>query len=220
MCYKAAKVITRDGTETEAQKGCPSRLLGDEELAARAQLGDQVAAGELVARYQQKAYAVAYHMCSGDSQEAQDLTQEAFLRAFRGIGKFRGDSTFYTWFYRIVVNVCLDGRRRGRRWERIFSPSSPEQRGEKPSKTVYEEQADKGTSADPMTVLTGKQLSQEIRKALNFLPEKQRMAFQLKVLHDMSIREIAQIMGTAEGTVKSHLFRATRFLRDELKEWA
>ena len=64
-----------------------------------------------------------------------------------------------------------------------------------------------------------KQLSKDIRKSLVSLPERQRVAFQLKVLHGMSIREIAQVMGAAEGTVKSHLFRATRFLRGELKEW-
>lgn len=70
-----------------------------------------------------------------------------------------------------------------------------------------------------MAVLSNKQLSQEIRKALMSLPERQRVAFQLKTLHGMSIREIAQVMGAAEGTVKSHLFRAIHFLREALKDW-
>ena len=70
-----------------------------------------------------------------------------------------------------------------------------------------------------MTALNNKQLAQEIRKAIQSLPARQRMAFQLKVLNGMKIREIAQIMGAAEGTVKSHLFRATHFLRDVLQEW-
>jgi RNA polymerase sigma-70 factor, ECF subfamily len=68
--------------------------------------------------------------------------------------------------------------------------------------------------------LREKQLSSEVNRVLDLLPEKQRLVFQLKVLHGMSIREIAGAMGTAEGTVKSHLFRATHFLREELQEWA
>ena len=194
-------------------------LLKDEELAVRAQKNDQWATEELVCRYQQKAYAIAYHMCSGDSQEAQDLTQEAFLRVFRNIKKFRGDSSFYTWFYRIVVNTCLDGKRRRRRWERIFSFRRPGYSEEGPSKEVFEEQPDKGEGNNPMTVLSGKKLTREIQKALMFLPERQRVAFQLKVFQGMSIREVAQVMGSAEGTVKSHLFRATHSLRTVLKDW-
>jgi RNA polymerase sigma-70 factor (ECF subfamily) len=73
---------------------------------------------------------------------------------------------------------------------------------------------------NPVRALDGKQLSQEIQEALKSLSEKQLMAFQLKVLHGMSIREISEVMEAAEGTVKSHLFRATRFLREALKDWA
>jgi RNA polymerase sigma-70 factor (ECF subfamily) len=195
-------------------------VLKDEELVARAQRDDQLAIEEFVSRYKQKAYAIAYHMCSGDSEEAQDLTQEAFLRVFRNIKKFRGDSSFYTWFYRIVVNTCLDRRRHRRRWERIFSLWRPGQREEETSKEVLEKQPDMGGGNNPMTVLSGKQLTREIRKALTSLPERQRIVFQLKVFQGMSIREIAQVMGSAEGTVKSHLFRATHSLRTALKEWA
>jgi RNA polymerase sigma-70 factor (ECF subfamily) len=208
-----------NGQEIEIKDEGSPHLLSDEELTTRAQVGDQLAAEELVGRYQQKAYAIAYHMCSGDSQEAEDLTQEAFFRAFRGIGKFRGDSSFYTWFYRIVVNTCLDGRRQRRRWERIFSFWRPAQE-EEPSTRVPETQTARAEGTNPMTALSGKELSQEIQKAMMSLSERQRVAFQLKVLHEMTIREIAQVMGTAEGTVKSHLFRAIQFLRKELKEWA
>lgn len=190
--------------------------LKDEELIARAQKDDQWAIEEFVCRYHQKAYAVAYYLCSGDKEEAQDLTQEAFLRAFRNIKKFRGNSSFYTWFYRIVVNTCLDGRRRRRRWERIFSRV-----GEREERTqkVPEEQPDMREGSNPMDVLSGKQLTLEVRKALMTLPERQRIAFQLKVFHGMSIREIAQVMGSAEGTVKSQLFRAIHSLRTALKDW-
>ncbi|MFQ6079238.1 MAG: RNA polymerase sigma factor [Thermodesulfobacteriota bacterium] len=220
MFNKPANLIHRDDQESELQgEGSPT-LLKDEELVVRARKSDQWATEEFVKRYQQKAYAIAYHMCSGDSEEAQDLVQEAFLRVFRKIKKFRGDSSFYTWFYRIVVNTCLDGRRRRRRGERIFSLWRPGEREEKPSKEVFEEQPDMGEGNNPMTVLSGKQLIQEIRKALTSLPEKQRVIFQLKVFQGMSIREIALVMGSAEGTVKSHLFRATHSLRTALKDWA
>ena len=190
----------------------------DEELVARAQKNDPRAIEEFVSRYQQKAYAVAYHMCVGDREEAQDLTQEALLRVFRNLRKFRGNSSFYTWFYRIVVNTCLDGRRRRRR-ERILPPWRPVQKGEESSKKALEEQPDMSGDSNPMAVLSGKQLTLEIRKALMSLPERQRMAFQPKVFQGMSIREIAQVMGSAEGTVKSQLFRATHSLRAALQDW-
>jgi len=74
--------------------------------------------------------------------------------------------------------------------------------------------------SNPMAALNNKQLAQEIRQALASLPEKQRVVFQMKVIHGMRIREIAEIMGSAEGTVKSHLFRATHFMRQALQEWA
>jgi RNA polymerase sigma-70 factor (ECF subfamily) len=191
----------------------------DEELVAQARKNDPRAIEEFVSRYQQKAYSIAYHMCAGDSEEAQDLTQEVFLRVFRNLRKFRGASSFYTWFYRIVVNTCLDGRRRRRRWERIFSPWRPGQNEEEPSKKVLEEQPDMYGDSNPLAVLSGKQLTLQIRKALISLPERQRMAFQLKVFQGMSIREIAQVMGSAEGTVKSQLFRATHSLRTALQDW-
>lgn len=192
----------------------------DNELVARAQDGDPLAFEDLVRRYQEKAYVIAYNMCSGDSEEAKEMTQEAFFRAFRNLKDFRGKSSFYTWFYRILVNTCLDSRRRRKRWNRIFSFWRPIRVEKTSSEIADEDYPDPAKQSNPMTNLSGKQLSKEIRKALASLPEKQRVVFQMKVLHGMRIREIAQIMGSAEGTVKSHLFRATRFMRDALQEWA
>jgi RNA polymerase sigma-70 factor (ECF subfamily) len=220
VSYKAAEVNLRERQDIDFQGKAPPMTLRDEELVARIKEGEDWATEVLVNRYQQKTYAIAYHMCSEDGEEARDLTQEAFLRAFRSLGKFRGDSSFYTWFYRIVVNVCLDSRRRSRRWKLTFSPWRQAQRGEGSPGEVPEEQPDMGNDINPVSALSGKQFAREIKKSLKTLPERQRLVFQLKVLHGMSIREIAQVIGTAEGTVKSHLFRATRFLREELKEWA
>ena len=175
MLYKPSIVIHRDAQKTEVQGEGSLQLVSDKELASRTREGDQVAAEELVRRYQQKAYAIAYHMCSGDSQEAEDLTQEAFFRAFRGIGKFRGESSFYTWFYRIVINTCLDGKRRRLRWERVFSFWRPEQGEEAPFKRGTDAQPARGEGVSPMAVLTGKLLSQKIRKAVMSLPERRRV---------------------------------------------
>jgi RNA polymerase sigma-70 factor (ECF subfamily) len=194
-------------------------LPNDEDLVAQARDGEKWAAEELVSRYREKAYSIAYHMGAQDSEEAQDLAQEAFLRTFRSLEKFRGDSKFYTWFYRILVNICLDKRRRRRRWQRVFLPWRPLQPEKNSSKRRPEAQSDTDPGNNPITVLSRKQLAEDIRKSLRSLPEKQRTVFQLKVLDGLTIREIAEVLGAAEGTVKSHLFRATRFLREELKGW-
>jgi len=188
----------------------------DDRLVTLAQGGATWAMEELVRRYRNKAFAIAYHLSYGETQEAEDLTQEAFLRAFRNLRKFRGKSTFYTWFYRILVNVCLDSRRRRNRWQRLISPWVPWKRQEEGTDTKAE---DMEGSHDILQELNRRQLSKDLESAMKALPEKQRAAFQLKVLHGMSISEIAQVMGTAEGTVKSHLFRATRALRQALKNW-
>jgi len=188
----------------------------DEQLVAQAREGEQWAIEELVGRYQQKVYTMCYHMCAEDDGEAEDLTQEAFVKAFRHLGQFRGDASFYTWFYRIVVNVCLDGRRRRRRWQGLFSPW--QRRGESGGREEEAVQYPEGTNS--FRVLQNKQLSQDIRRSMRALPEKQRLVFQLKIMEGMSIREIAQVLGAAEGTVKSHLFRATRSMREALRDWA
>jgi len=200
------------GLENDAS---PSRVK-DEDLVVQARAHDPSAIEELVHRYQQKAYVVAFHLSDENEQDAEDLTQEAFLRAFQKLDTFRGDSSFYTWFYRILVNVCLDGRRRRKRWRQVFLPWQHDStdKGLSP-----EERPDPEAHERSLKAISEKQLSRDIRKSLKSLPEKQRMAFQLKALHGMSIQEIARIMGTAEGTVKSHLFRATHFLREKFKDW-
>jgi RNA polymerase sigma-70 factor (ECF subfamily) len=95
------------------------------------------------------------------------------------------------------------------------APESEGSRGQDP-----EEHVDLREHADPAAVLTGQELAHRVGKAMLLLPERQRTAFQLKVFHGMTIHEIAQIMDSADGTVKSHLFRATQFLREALSDWA
>jgi RNA polymerase sigma-70 factor (ECF subfamily) len=215
-----AKVTNGGDQEVEVPGKISLMVLNDEELVVRAQKNDSWAAENLVHRYQQKAYTIAYHICFGDSEEAQDLTQEAFLKVFKNLKKFKGKSSFYTWFYRIVVNACIDGMRRRRRRERIFSLWPLEQNRGGSSREGMEGQPEIEETSNPMITLSGKQLTEEAQEALRSLSERQRVVFQLKVLEEMSIPEIAQVMKMAEGTVKSHLFRATHVLREALKEWA
>ena len=206
----------RSGPSIDFKGEEPLSPLKDEELVARARKSDQRATEDLVRRYQQKAYAIAYHFTDGNVQDAEDFTQEAFLRAFQNLENFRGDSSFYTWFYRILVNVCLDGRRHRNRWQKIFLPW---QRDSTEKGLSPEERPDPEAHERSLKTISGKELSRDIQESLRSLPEKQRLAFQLKALHGMSIQEVARVMGTAEGTVKSHLFRATQFLREKFKDW-
>ncbi len=215
-----AKVTKGDDQEAEVRGETSFMSLTDEELVLRAQKGDEWATRELVHRYQNKAYAIAYQVCLGDREEAEDLTQEAFLKVFRNLKKFKGKSTFYTWLYRIVLNTCIDGFRRRRRRERIFSLWGRAENTEGSSREGIEGEPEMQGVSNPMEVLSGKQLTEKAREAARSLSEKQRTIFQLKVFHEMSIPEIAQIMKMAEGTVKSHLFRATHLLREALKDWA
>ncbi len=202
-----------DASTRVSAKGRASQLAhsGDEELVALAQQGDRRAFEELIERHEQKAYHIAFGFAR-DREEAKDLSQEAFLKAFSYLKKFDGRSSFYTWFYRIVVNVCLDYKRRAKRTaagefdETIESQMEP---SHNPARPLAPEQH----------VLAG-QLSRKVAVALQALPAKQRTAFILKNNQGMSVREIAETMETAEGTVKVHLHRAVTALRQSLAELA
>lgn len=183
----------------------------DEELVSLAQRGDRRAFEQLLERHEQKAYHVAFGFAR-DRETAKDLSQEAFLKAYKYLKRFDGRSSFYTWFYRIVVNVCLDYKRRDKRIrteafdetiENQIEPSHPSTKSMSPDQQV----------------LAG-QIARKVEAALQTLPAKQRTAFILKNNQGLSINEIAQLMETAEGTVKVHLHRAVTALRQRLAELA
>ena len=189
----------------------PPAELGDEELVALAQKGGREAFEVLVERYKQKAYRIAFNF-THDREEARDLSQEAFLRAFTHLKGFDLRASFYTWFYRILVNLCLDyHRRKGRiSWESL------DERTEKGN--GLEKIANPGPAPD-QEAMRG-ELSHQIGDALAALPPKQRAVFLLKNHQGLSISEIAAVMKTAEGTVKAHLHRAVMALRERLTELA
>ena len=184
---------------------------GDEELVGLAQQGDRRAFEELVERHKQKAYYIAFDF-SRDREDAKDLSQEAFLKAFTNLKNFDGRSSFYTWFYRILVNLCLDFKRRQKR----TPTDSFDETLESPMESSYEPQK---PPAPDQQVLAG-QFSRRIGEALEALPARQRTAFILKNHQGLSIKEIADLMETAEGTVKVHLHRAVTALRRSLAEFA
>jgi RNA polymerase sigma-70 factor (ECF subfamily) len=184
---------------------------GDEVLVGLARQGDRSAFEELVERYKRKTYQIAFGFAR-DREEAKDLSQDAFLKAFINIERFDGRSTFYTWFYRILVNVCLDHkRRRSRRSSEEFNEAVEDRLD--PSHRV-------ASSVAPDAHVIASQLSRKVGVALEALPPKQRTAFILKNHQGLSIKEIAEVMETAEGTVKVHLHRAVAALRENLAEFA
>jgi RNA polymerase sigma-70 factor (ECF subfamily) len=192
----------------------------DEELVRRAQKDDPWAIEQLVLRYQKKVYAIAFQMLAGDAEEARDRTQDAFLQAFRKIKQFKGKSTFYTWLYRIVINICIDARRRRQRWKKVFFSRRFEKNNAALMETSLEDYPDTRQDSDPLETASRRQLENDVNSALRKLSERQRTIFKLKVFQEMSIAEIAESIGLAEGTVKTHLFRATRIVQKQLKGWA
>jgi len=182
---------------------------GDNELVVSAQQGDRRAFEELVERHKQKAYRIAFDF-TRDREEAKDLSQEAFLKAFTHLKSFDGRSGFYTWFYRIVVNVCLDYKRRNKR--------SPTEEFNESVENQVEPSQQSTTTLSPYQHVAAGQMSRKIGAALEALPPRQRTAFILKNHQGLSIKEIAAMMQTAEGTVKVHLHRAVSALRRSLAE--
>lgn len=184
--------------------------LGDEELVALAQRGNRRAFEMLIERYKQKAYRIAFDF-TRDREEAKDLSQEAFLRAFMHMKGFDRQSSFYTWFYRILVNICIDHRRRGKKvaWEPF----------EEGTEISVEGDGMAGASSRPDQEAMAGELSRRVDAALASLSANQRTAFILKNHQGLSIREIAQVMKAAEGTVKVHLHRAVAALRLSLAEF-
>jgi len=190
--------------------GSPLVNSGDAQLVASARRGDRRAFEDLVERHKVKAYHIAFDF-TRDREEAKDLSQEAFLKAFTHLKNFDGRSSFYTWFYRILVNLCLDYKRRQKR-----APANP---FDETTEHELEPSHQPGKPRSPEQQVLARQLSLSVGTALEQLPAKQRTAFVLKNHQGLSIKEIAELMETAEGTVKVHLHRAVTALRQSLADF-
>jgi len=184
--------------------------LRDEEIVALCQQGRGEVFEVLVRKYMEKAFRIAFDF-THDTEEAKDLSQEAFLRAFSRIKQFDGRSSFYTWFYRLVVNICLDHTRRKGRviWERLDRETE--------SGTEPAELAD-GSSLPDEEAIAG-EAKRRADQTLEAMPNKQRTAFLLRNHQGLSIPDIAKVMKTTEGTVRVYLHRAVAALRQSLVEF-
>jgi RNA polymerase sigma-70 factor, ECF subfamily len=184
--------------------------LRDEELVALCQQGDRNCFDVLVRRYMEKAFHIAFNF-TRDTEVAKDLSQDAFVRAYANLKQFDGRSSFYTWFYRIVVNLCLDHARRQRRvgWESLDQMS--EESGE------HAEFADTTFAPDEHAIAGEAQ--RRVDHTLETMPKKQRTAFLLRNHQGLSIADVAKVMKTTEGTVRVYLHRAVAALRQSLLEF-
>lgn len=171
--------------------------LSDDELLARHADGDQAAFGVLVARHRDRAWAVALRTL-GDPNDAADAVQEAFVKAFRTVGSFRGDALFTTWLHRIVVNACLDLMRR--------------------SRTRHTVTLDETTSAvaDPADPVGRLDLGHDVVAALTRINTDQRVAIVLVDVEGYSVDEAAALLGVPSGTVKSRCHRGRVHLAELL----
>jgi RNA polymerase sigma-70 factor (ECF subfamily) len=186
----------------------------DDDLIREAQRGDRSSFDSLVRRYDQSVLRLALHML-GNEQDAQDVHQEAFLKAYRHLGNFRFECSFYTWLYRIVTNLCLDQLRR--RKSRREDPSTIiDSKGDEMD--LMSNLSDDRAMANPARELDRKRMGQSIADALDKLTPRERMVFELKHYQGLKLRTIGEMLSTTEETAKNTLFRATRKLRLNLAE--
>src|ERR1700746_309633 len=225
MSADSLRVFPSPGTQfpvTNPQKLKSSRLMAidpsvratEADLIREAQQGSRTAFDALVRQYDQAVLRLALHL-TGSEQDAEDIHQEAFLKAYRYLANFRFECSFYTWIYRIVTNLCLDllRRRKSRREDQaVLIDSSGEEMD------LLGNVSDERASANPDRELTRKILAERISSALDQLTPRERMVFELKHYQGLRLRTIGEMLNTTEETAKNTLFRATRKLRGTLAE--
>ncbi|MBN2703670.1 MAG: sigma-70 family RNA polymerase sigma factor [Pontiellaceae bacterium] len=184
----------------------------DDALVLKAQQGDVHAFDQLVERYQSKIYGLVYNMTS-NREDAEDLVQEVFVKAYRALPRFKGKSSFYTWLYRIAVNKTINYRKKRNR-KRAMSLDQFD--NEIKLDEVYHDLTSKGS---PLRNLSLTELQKKMNEALQNLSEKHRTVV---ILHDMQgvqHEDIAKMTGASVGTIRSRLFYARRQLQAELTEF-
>jgi RNA polymerase sigma-70 factor (ECF subfamily) len=182
----------------------------DQQLVERAQRGDKQAFGLLVEKYQRKLARLVSRLVR-DPGEVEDVTQEAFIKAYRALPSFRGDSAFYTWLYRIGINTAKNylvamGRR---------APTSTEVEAEEAE--GYDGGELLREISTPESLLLTKEIAGTVNQAIEALPEELRSAIQLRELEGMSYEDIAKLMDCPVGTVRSRIFRAREAIAERLK---
>jgi RNA polymerase sigma-70 factor (ECF subfamily) len=180
----------------------------DEELVARATAGDLDSFNQLVARWERPIYALAYRTL-GREEDARDVVQEAFLRAYRGLRGFKGQAKFSSWLYRITLNLCRDWIRRDRRAPIVSTPE-----GVDPI-DLADTQIEPGESVEDL--VARREMSRAVARAMAELPEEQRTAILLKEYHGLTFQEIADTLHCPLSTVKTRLYQGLSVLRRRLE---
>src|SRR4051812_7215891 len=188
--------------------------IDDTLLVREAQRGNRAAFEELVRHYDHAVLRLALHL-TGTEQDAQDVYQDAFLKAYKNIGSFRFECSFYTWIYRIVTNLCLDHLRK-RTVRKEDAPVAKDPDGAEYD--LLDQVADGRAGANPERDLMRRQLGARIAGALDKLTPRERMVFELKHYHGLKLRTVGEILHTTEETAKNTLFRATQKLRGALAD--
>ena len=180
----------------------------DEELVARSVAGDSDSFNQLIIRWERPIYALAYRQI-GREDDARDVCQEAFLRAFRALPGFKGQAKFSSWLYRITLNLCRDWMRRQRRSPFVQVPEGVD---------VSDLAAVQASPSESIEDVIGrKDLSRHVARAMQTLPHYQRSAILLKEYHDLTFQEIAELQVCPLSTVKTRLYQGLTVLRRELE---
>lgn len=202
-------------TALSAETSLPN--LEDRALVANAQAGDRAAFEELVRRYDRNVLRLALNLMKRP-EDARDVYQEAFLKVYRNLHRFRFECSFYTWLYRIVANVCLDHLRRRQARPEDQAPEVNSSSRDEGVADFFERQREHRPTQDPERCLIGKEISRHIATAMQQLSPRERVVFEMKHYQGLKLRAIGDALGTTEETVKNSLFRATRKLRHQLGE--
>jgi RNA polymerase sigma-70 factor (ECF subfamily) len=182
----------------------------DQQLVTRAQAGDKKAFDLLVVKYHRKLGRLLSRLIK-DPAEVEDVTQEAFIKAYRALANFRGDSAFYTWLYRIGINTAKNYLvSQGRRVPTSTAMDADEAEGLSEAELLQE-------SSTPESLLLSKELGEAVNSAMLSLPEELRTAIQLRELEAMSYEDIAVMMDCPIGTVRSRIFRAREAISEQLR---
>lgn len=178
------------------------------EIISRFQSGNESAFEELVDWFQEPLYRLAWQW-TNNKEDALDICQNAFIKLHKVLGKWKPKASLYTWLYRVVINMAIDlGRKKSR--HRQVSLSDMTENGR-------EIEIEDKKAGNAYKDLETRELGQQISEAILTLPVRQQKAFVLKHMHSLPIKEIAEIMECSQGAVKSHIFHATRKLREQLK---
>jgi RNA polymerase sigma-70 factor (ECF subfamily) len=210
----AAQPGTRVKLTAEQMEARQQQRAEDDDLIRAAQKGERTAFDALVRRYDRSVLRLALHML-GNEQDAQDVHQEAFIKAYRHLSNFRFECSFYTWLYRIVTNLCLDQLRRRKSRREDPSTAVDSSGGEM---DLLANITDGRASANPARELERQTMHLAIQEALNDLTPRERTVFELKHYQGLKLRTIGEMLSTTEETAKNTLFRATRKLRLKLAD--